>query len=201
MKLFTAAQMRQADEHAVQAGISLQKLMERAGRAVTEATLRHVPDAKRFLLLCGKGNNGGDGYVAARFLQQANKQVTVLELSSEPKGEAKIARVVWLRQGTTGVLNAPNLEFALKDCDVVIDALFGTGLTRALDDDLAQLIDLVNQAGKPIVSIDIPSGVGSDSGEVLGAHIQATHTVQLAGAKVSSAFLSCQTSLWDVGGR
>jgi ADP-dependent NAD(P)H-hydrate dehydratase / NAD(P)H-hydrate epimerase len=188
MKLFTAAHMHQADERAVQSGIPLQKLMERAGQAVAEATLRRFPSAERFLVLCGKGNNGGDGYVAARFLKQANKYVTVLELSNEPKSEAKIARVVWLRQGTTGVLNAANLEVALKDCDVVIDALFGTGLTRALDNDLAQLIDLLNQAGKSLVSIDIPSGVGSDSGEVLGAHIHATHTVQLAGAKVSSAF-------------
>lgn len=200
MKLFTAAQMRQADEGAVGAGIPLQKLMERAGQAVAEATLRRFPTAQRFLLLCGKGNNGGDGYVAARYLKQANKHVTVLELSSEPKGEAKIARVVWLRQGTTGVLNAPNLELALQECDVVIDALFGTGLTRALDDDVTQLIEFVNQAGKPIVSVDIPSGVSSDSGEVLGIHVQATHTVQLAGAKVSSSFYPAKQAFgtWEV---
>jgi ADP-dependent NAD(P)H-hydrate dehydratase / NAD(P)H-hydrate epimerase len=200
MKLFTAAQMRQADEQAVQAGIPLQKLMERAGQAVAEATLRHFPTTERFLLLCGKGNNGGDGYVAARFLKQANKHVTVLELSSDPKGEAKIARVVWLRQGTTYILNISTLEFALKECDVVIDTLFGTGLTRALDDDLAQLIELVNQSAKPVVSIDVPSGIGSDSGEVLGAHIQATHTVQLAGAKVSSAFYPAKGAFgsWEV---
>jgi ADP-dependent NAD(P)H-hydrate dehydratase / NAD(P)H-hydrate epimerase len=200
MKLFTTAQMRQADEGAVGAGIPLQKLMERAGQAVAEATLRHFPKAEHFLLLCGKGNNGGDGYVAARYLKQANKHVTVLELSNEPKGEAKIARVVWLRQGTAGVLNTTNLEFALKDCEVVIDALLGTGLTRALDDDLTQLTNLVNQGGKPIVSIDIPSGIGSDSGEVLGAHIQATQTVQLAGAKVSSAFYPAKGAFgtWEV---
>jgi ADP-dependent NAD(P)H-hydrate dehydratase / NAD(P)H-hydrate epimerase len=200
MKLFTAAQMRQADEGAVRAGIPLQKLMERAGQAVAEATLRRFPTAEHFLLLCGKGNNGGDGYVAARYLQQANKHVTVLELSSEPKGETKIARVVWLRQGTTGVLNTSNLELALQDCDVVIDALFGTGLTRALDDDLAQFIETVNRSGKPILSVDVPSGVGSDSGEVLGAHVQATHTVQLAGAKVSSAFHPAKAAFgsWEI---
>jgi ADP-dependent NAD(P)H-hydrate dehydratase / NAD(P)H-hydrate epimerase len=200
MKLFSASQMKQADEQAVQAGVSLQQLMERAGQAVAEATLRRFPKAERFLLLCGKGNNGGDGYVAARFLKQAGKQVTVLELSTEPKGEAKIARVVWLRQSVTSNLTLPNLELALKDCDVIVDALFGTGLTRALDADLSQLIDVINQANKPILSVDIPSGVGADSGELLGTHIHATHTVQLAGAKISSAFHPAKKAFgtWEV---
>jgi ADP-dependent NAD(P)H-hydrate dehydratase / NAD(P)H-hydrate epimerase len=200
VKLFTAAQMRQADEQTVQAGIPLQKLMERAGQAVAEAATRRFPSAERFLLLCGKGNNGGDGYVAARFLKQAGKHVSVLELSSEPKGEAKIARVVWLRQGTAGVLNEANLEPALSKCDIVIDALFGTGLARALDADLSRLIEKVNQSGKPICSVDVPSGVGSDSGELLGAHIQATHTVQLAGAKLSSVFYPAKFAFgtWEV---
>jgi ADP-dependent NAD(P)H-hydrate dehydratase / NAD(P)H-hydrate epimerase len=200
MKLFTTSQMRQADEQAVQAGIPLQKLMERSGQAIAETALQRCPKAEDYLILCGKGNNGGDGYVAARFLKQAGKQVTVLELSTEPKGEAKIARLVWLRQGTTGVLNIATLESALPLCNVIIDALLGTGLTRALDDDLSRLVETINRSGKFILSVDVPSGAGSDSGELLGSPIQATHTVQLAGAKVSSAFYPAKKAFgtWEV---
>jgi ADP-dependent NAD(P)H-hydrate dehydratase / NAD(P)H-hydrate epimerase len=200
VKLFTAAQMREADERSVQAGIPLQKLMERAGQAVAKAATHRFPSSERFLILCGKGNNGGDGYVAARFLKQVGKHVSVLELSTEPKGEAKIARVVWLRQGTTALLDKMNLEPALSDCEVVIDALFGTGLTRALEDDLAQLIEIVNQSDKPVLSVDVPSGIGSDSGNLVGAHITATHTVQLAGAKIASAFHPAKQAFgtWEV---
>lgn len=200
MKLFTAAQMRQADEQAVRAGVPLQTLMERAGQAVAEAARRHFPRAEHFLLLCGKGNNGGDGYVAARFLKQAGKQVTVLELSNELKGEAKIARTIWLRQGTISALNAETLEPILQECDVVIDALFGTGLTRALEGELADLVTTINQSGKPILSVDVPSGVGSDSGALLGTHIKATRTLQLAGAKIASAFHPAKQAfgVWEV---
>jgi ADP-dependent NAD(P)H-hydrate dehydratase / NAD(P)H-hydrate epimerase len=200
VKLFTAAQMRRADEQSVQAGIPLQKLMERAGQAVAEAATRRFSSAERFLILCGKGNNGGDGYVAARFLKQVGKHVTVLELSAESKGEAKVARVVWLRQGTTALLDMEGLESSLRECDAVIDALFGTGLARALDDDLVQFIEAVNQSGKPVLSVDVPSGISSDSGNVLGTHINATHTVQLAGAKIASAFHPAKQAFgtWEV---
>jgi ADP-dependent NAD(P)H-hydrate dehydratase / NAD(P)H-hydrate epimerase len=200
MKLFTAAQMRQADEQAVQAGVPLQKLMEHAGQAVAEAVHHHFPEAERFLLLCGKGNNGGDGYVAARLLKQAGKQVTVLEVSSELKGEAKTARDLYLQTGSTSLFNAETLGPALKTCDVIIDALLGTGLTRALDTELAEFVKKINQAGKPILSVDVPSGVGSDSGALLGEHIKATRTLQLAGAKVASAFHPAKQAfgLWEV---
>ncbi len=200
MKLFTSAQMRQADEGAVQAGIPLKKLMERAGQAVAEATRRHFPEAEHFLLLCGKGNNGGDGYVAARFLQQAGKQVTVLEVSTELSGETNMARDLYLQTGSTGLLEAETLEAALQKCEVVIDALFGTGLTRALDTKLAEVVKKLNEAGKPILSVDVPSGVGSDSGALPGEHVKATRTLQLAGAKVSSSFYPARQAfgLWEV---
>jgi NAD(P)H-hydrate epimerase len=200
MNLFSAEQMRQADEQAVQAGIPLQQLMERAGQAVAEAARRHFPDASHFLILCGKGNNGSDGYVAAEFLKQAGKQVTVLELSHEVKGEAKEARVHFLQTGEAHLLTAQTLEPALQTCDVIIDALFGTGLTRALEGELADFVNTVNQSAKPILSVDVPSGVGSDSGHLLGINIKATRTLQLAGAKVASAFHPAKAAFgsWEV---
>ncbi len=200
MKLFTAAQMRQADEQAVQAGLRLQQLMERAGQAVAEAALRLFPSAQYLLILCGKGNNGGDGYVAARLLQQARKDVTVLELSKDVKGEASIPRTTWVRQGKVGNFTMPNLEFSLLQCDLIIDALLGTGLTRTVDAELATLTETLNQSGRPILSVDVPSGVGSDSAVLLGTYIKATHTVQLAGPKLSSAFYPARQAFgtWEV---
>jgi ADP-dependent NAD(P)H-hydrate dehydratase / NAD(P)H-hydrate epimerase len=200
MKLFTAEHMRQADERSVQTGISLEQLMERAGQAVAEAARRYFPEADHFLILCGKGNNGGDGYVAARFLKEAGKHVTILELSNELRGEAAQARAHFVQEGTTALLNLENLEPILKNCDAVIDALLGTGLTRALDAELDGLVKTINESGKPILSVDVPSGVGSDSGALLGEHIRATHTLQLAGAKIASAFHPAKQAFgrWEV---
>jgi ADP-dependent NAD(P)H-hydrate dehydratase / NAD(P)H-hydrate epimerase len=200
MNLFSAEQMRQADEQAVQAGIPLQQLMERAGQAVAEAARRHFPDASHFLILCGKGNNGGDGYVAAEFLKQAGKQVTVLEVSHEVKGEAAQVRAHFLQTGEAYLLDVQTLEVALQNCDVIIDALLGTGLTRALEGELTNFVNTVNQSTKPILSVDVPSGVGSDSGNLLGEHIKASRTLQLAGAKIASAFHPAKPAfgVWEV---
>ncbi len=200
MKLFTAAQMRQADEAAVQAGIPLQQLMERAGQAVAEATLKHFSMAHHILVLCGKGHNAGDGYVAARFLKQAGKHIFVLELSSELRDETQQARDLYLQQGTTSLLNDEILESSLKECDLIIDALLGTGLSRAVEGELAEVVEKVNQANKSVLSVDVPSGVGSDSGNLLGTHIKATRTLQLAGAKVASVFHPAKQAfgVWEI---
>ncbi|MGL4608561.1 MAG: NAD(P)H-hydrate dehydratase [Trueperaceae bacterium] len=200
MKLFTSAQMRQADERSVEVGIPLQTLMERAGQVVSEVALQQFPKAERFLVLCGKGNNGGDGYVAARYLVRAGKHVDVLELSEERKSEASVARDRWLPQGKIPILSLTTLEPTLQECDVVIDALFGTGSSRALEGELAEVVHAVNHSRKPVLSIDIPSGVSGDSGQLLGTAIEACHTVQLVGAKLSSVFYPAKKNFgaWHV---
>ena len=198
MKLFTAEQMRAADSGAAAAGIPLLLLMEGAGRAVAKTALRHF-DLKDVLVLCGKGNNGGDGYVAARYL--ADKcRVSVLELSDVPNGDdAQTMRGALLAHGVTPQpLTQQTLADALRRRPLVVDALFGSGLSRALEGDLAEMVTTLNSSGADILSIDIPSGLAADTGDVLGPHLQTTRTLQLAGAKIASYFYPAKTAFGEV---
>jgi ADP-dependent NAD(P)H-hydrate dehydratase / NAD(P)H-hydrate epimerase len=189
MKLFSAREMRAADEAAVAAGVPLLLLMEGAGRAVTDAALRHFPDLPSVLVLCGRGNNGGDGYVAARLLL-GRRRVEVLELSDTPTSAvAKTMRDALCAHGVRPLpLTQSALLRALRGTPLVIDALFGSGLTRPLEDNLAELVEALNKSGAPVLSVDLPSGLAADSGEVLGPHVRATRTVQFAGVKAASLF-------------
>ena len=205
MKLFSAEQMRGADAAAEAAGVPRLVLMEAAGRAVAEAARRHWPGARRVLVLCGKGNNGGDGYVAARHLQAAGVSVTVLELAGDAaelgSDEARAARAAWLaREGATRTLNTYTVGHALAGAELVVDALLGSGLSRALEDELARLVERVNASGLPVLSIDVPSGVASDRGGLSGPHVRAARTVQLAGAKLASALYPAAQAFarWEV---
>lgn len=198
MELFTAHEMRAADQAAANAGIPLLLLMENAGRAVAEAALRHFPKCSDVLILCGKGNNGGDGYVAARHLL-GERRVEILELSGTlHEGDAKVMRTALLAHGVTPYpLTQTTLEDALHHRPLVIDALFGSGLSRPLAGDLAGVVETLNKSNADILSIDIPSGLSADTGEIFGPYLQATRTVQLAGAKVSSLFYPAKTAFGD----
>ncbi len=196
MKLFTAAQMRAADASAAAAGVPLLLLMEAAGRTVAEAALRSL-DAD-VLVLCGKGNNGGDGYVAARQLL-GQRRTRVLELSAAPgSSDAATMRGALLAHGLEPrPLNRKTLLGALQTRPLVIDALFGSGLSRALAGELAEIVEMLNEAGGNVLSIDLPSGLSADTGEILGPHVRATRTVQLAGAKVSSLFYPAKAAFGE----
>ena len=190
MKLFTAQQMRNADRAAADAGVSSLLLMESAGRAVAEAAGRHWPGTKHILILCGRGNNGGDGYVAARHLLLMGREVSVLEHARRSddmsSADGRAARGAWLAHGEAGELNEGNLRAALGRHGLVIDALFGSGLSRALEEPFASLVEAVNGSGLPVFSVDVPSGVSTDEAELMGPHLRATRTVQLAGPKRAS---------------
>ncbi len=193
MKLFTAEAMRAADKAAARAGVALQVLMETAGRAVAATALDHWPDKERLLVLCGQGNNGGDGYVAARLLHLAGKNVTVLEQAASQdamtSAESRTARAAWLAyERPTRRLSPATAEAALKEVEIVVDALLGSGLSRALEGKWASVVEAVNRSGLPVLSVDVPSGIDADRPALVGPHIRATRTVQLAGPKVASAF-------------
>jgi len=186
--------MREADAQAAQLGIPEELLMEAAGVAVAREVLERSAALGRVLLLCGTGNNGGDGFVAARHLRMTGLDVTVLRLPGLPGSEAARRALGALRaQGESSRLqlahlDAEALEQHLPRHGLVVDALFGSGLSRPLEGELAALVEAVNASGKPVVSVDIPSGVYADSPRVPGPAILATATVQLAGAKISGAF-------------
>lgn len=205
MKLYTAQEMRQADEAAAAAGVSTQLLMEAAGQKVAEAALEAWPAARTLLVLCGKGNNGGDGYVAARYLHVAGKAVCVLELATSQDAltsqDSRVARSAWLAQGDyTRALTLASLQTELTEAELVIDALFGSGLSRALESMLAEAVEAVNASSVPVLSIDVPSGLSADAPVPPGPHIRASQTVQLAGPKRASVLAPAKEAygLWDV---
>jgi len=157
--ILTAEAMRSAEQGAIAWGTSVEELMERAGAALAEAAYRFAGPMP-VLVLCGPGNNGGDGYVAARHLAERGVAVRVAALAEPKSGAAKRARGQWVGE-------VEQLSADTKGAPLLIDALFGTGLTRGLDEAVSLLLsELVHEA---IVSIacDLPSGVETDSGALL----------------------------------
>lgn len=158
--ILTADAMRAAEQRAIEGGTSVEELMERAGAALAEATYRFAGPI-RALILCGPGNNGGDGYVAARLLAQRGVEVRVAALA-EPKSDA----AKWARSQWSG--DVEQLSAETRSAPLVIDALFGTGLTRGLDDATVQQLRRLCEAAVVTVACDFPSGVETDSGAELG---------------------------------
>jgi hydroxyethylthiazole kinase-like uncharacterized protein yjeF len=157
--ILTVEAMRAAEQAAIAGGTTVEQLMERAGARLAEAAYRFAGPMDA-LILCGPGNNGGDGYVAARHLGERGVTVRVAALSEPRSDAAKWARGQW-----SGPVEA--LSQDTKDAPVIIDALFGTGLTRGLDDDVSLLLsELVHEAAVSI-ACDLPSGVETDSGALL----------------------------------
>ncbi|WKL21332.1 NAD(P)H-hydrate dehydratase [Agrobacterium tumefaciens] len=171
--------MARIDAAAGQSGISLYDLMERAGQAVAASALRHYPQALRFVVLCGGGNNGGDGYVAARVLLQSGAAVAVHHLGDVGalKGDARTA---FERSGITPL---PLGDYVPLDGDMVIDAVFGAGLSRDIPPELSRVIDAVTEAAVPVLAIDLPSGLCGRRGMPLGASFKAQRTVTFMARK------------------
>lgn len=163
-------------------GITLYELMQRAGEAAFEVARRHFPHASHWLILCGHGNNGGDGYVVARLAAAAGIQVTLLALESEKPlpEEAEQARDAWLNAG--GMIHAPDVLWP-EDTDLIIDGLLGTGLTQAPRDKVAALIEQANGHPAPVLALDIPSGLLAQTGATPGAVIKARHTITFIALK------------------
>ena len=179
--VLTAEAMRAAEERAIAAGTSVTELMERAGTGVAEWVHR-LAAGSEVLILCGPGNNGGDGYVAARVLAQRGVPVRVAALGEPGTQASAAARAAW--GGPVEVLSG-----ATPAAPVLVDALFGTGLTRALDPSLAQIVTaLVAQAGLSI-AVDLPSGAETDSGGDFGAALAAFDVTLALGALKSAHLL------------
>jgi ADP-dependent NAD(P)H-hydrate dehydratase / NAD(P)H-hydrate epimerase len=153
LPLLTAEETRAAE--AAHEG-PLEELMDRAGKAVAEFVIEHYPG--KVTVVCGGGNNGGDGRVCASKLRQRGRQVVLVEGFGE-----------------------------LGEPDVIVDALLGIGLKDVPREDVARMIERINTAGKPVISVDVPSGVNASTGEVPGAAIRATATVTFGAAKVGLA--------------
>ena len=183
-KLYSAKAVARLDQIAINDfGISGYTLMRRAGQAVANALQQHYPDARSILVLCGAGNNAGDGYVVARLAQANGLDVRVISMIDPDrlKGDAGQAWLHWQECGATERYQDGCI--AGVDADVIIDALLGTGLTREVEDDWKGLIRAVNQSGIPVVAVDIPSGLNADTGAIAGTAINANQTVTFIGLK------------------
>ncbi len=169
--LLTAAEMAAADRAAIAAGIPGSALMEAAGRAVAQAAQALVPEGA-VLVLCGPGNNGGDGLIAARHLAAAGREVAVLLLGPPERyrGDAAEALARW--SGPRAPASLP-----LPPASLVIDALFGAGLDRPLPGLAADLVAAMNEGPAPVLAVDLPSGLDADTGQPTGPCVQAQATV------------------------
>jgi ADP-dependent NAD(P)H-hydrate dehydratase / NAD(P)H-hydrate epimerase len=194
MRILNAGQMREADRRAIEEiGIASLVLMENAGRQVVAAIESLYPDLgeRRIAIVCGKGNNGGDGFVVARTLQQRGFDVSVFVIGrlTEVKGDARTNLEILGRIGQTVVEVADETAWELHGTeitshDLIIDAMFGIGLSAPLDGFFETVVGDINDAGVPIVAIDIPSGMSADTCDLIGDAIEATVTVTLAAPKL-----------------
>ena len=194
MRVLTSAQMRDADRRTIdEVGIPSAVLMENAGRQVVAAMERHLRALgdQRVAVVCGKGNNGGDGFVVARVLEASGvpTRVYLLVSASEIEGDAQI------NLSALDAVGVPVVDVAEPDAwaaqlaeiaasGVVVDALFGTGLARPLEGHWRTVVEDLNASGVPIVSVDLPSGLSGDTTHLIGETIDATLTVTLGAPKL-----------------
>jgi hydroxyethylthiazole kinase-like uncharacterized protein yjeF len=171
LELLTSSEMAEADRLAIAGGISGLALMENAGRAVADCAAslpgRHV------VVVAGPGNNGGDGFVAARLLAERGREVRLALVGERGriKGDAAAAAARW-----TGPIDAAAPD-VLAGCDIIVDALFGAGLDRDVAGLPRAMIEAMNAADTPVVAVDLPSGISGTTGAVMGAAVEALRTV------------------------
>ncbi|MBX3725096.1 MAG: NAD(P)H-hydrate dehydratase [Xanthomonadales bacterium] len=180
--LYDVAQVRAFEAIlATRHGIDARTLMERAGAAAARVLRVHWPQARRVLVAAGPGNNGGDGYVLARLLRAAGTEVTVLAPRPPGGALARAAAISLVEAGGTILDWAPGQP--VPEADLVVDALFGVGLTRAPEGPLAALIEVLAERPGPVFALDLPSGLNGDTGAVAGAVLPATRTLALLADK------------------
>ena len=179
--LLDAAALRGIEARAAAALGDAFELMRRAGQAAWRETLEHWPRAQSIVVVCGPGNNGGDGYVLARHALMSGRQVEVVRLPGhEPRSELAL-RACRDFEGAGGRIQA--FAGRLPEADLFVDALFGIGLSRAPDDSAVALVEAVNAQSAPVYSLDAPSGVDCDLGSVPGIAVSATRTIEFLARK------------------
>jgi ADP-dependent NAD(P)H-hydrate dehydratase / NAD(P)H-hydrate epimerase len=173
IELLSNNEMAEADRQTIAGGVPGIRLMERAGQAVADAVRARFAAGRRVVVIAGPGNNGGDGFVAARLLAATGYDVSLALVGEKGrlKGDAAHAAKDWM--GPT-VAADPN---SLKGADVVIDALFGAGLDRPVEGLARAMIEGMNALAAPVIAVDLPSGINGTSGAVMGTAVEATRTV------------------------
>src|SRR5690349_20796880 len=194
-ELLTPEEMGRADALAIKLGVAGLTLMENAGRAVADAAValvRRSPAA--IAVVCGPGNNGGDGFVAARHLRERGYRVRLGLLGPRDalKGDAAAMAERW------GGAIEPLAPDTLADCDLVVDALFGAGLSRPLTGTAAEVVTAINALGKPVVAVDVSSGLDGSTGTSAGPVVQAICSVTFFRLKPGHVLLPGRTLCGEV---
>lgn len=192
MKIYTAAEMREHEQMTVDKGTTFEQLMENAGQAAAADLLRRFPKAGRALIVCGKGNNGGDGLVIARVLSEQDWQVDVVFVLGDklsPLAQLNRERlnhldgVSFIRPDELEVRTTGRLRTLKTGCDLVIEGIFGTGFSGALPETAAAVCRLLNQADGFKIALDIPTGLNCDTGEADADTFRADLTYTFAAYK------------------
>lgn len=199
IELLNTAEMAEADRLTIASGVAGIELMERAGEAVAAAVASHQKTGSRVAVIAGPGNNGGDGFVAARILAERGYRTAVLLVGerSRLKGDAALAAKMW----PGAVTDDPGY---LATADVLVDALFGAGLDRPIEGAPRALIETMNALTTPVIAVDLPSGINGSSGAVMGVAVSATQTITFFRKKPGHLLLPgrpyCGTmSIADIG--
>ena len=198
MKVLTAVQMREVDRLTIELGIPGIVLMENAGRNTADLITRwsrRLPSPIRAAVICGKGNNGGDGFVIARHLSRSgfDVQVDLVAEASSQTGDAAVNFHIIKQMGIPihALLTAEDLEWASqrwRECPILVDALLGTGFEGQVREPYRSAIEKINAIHAPmVVAVDVPSGLDVDTGKPGGIAIQATNTVTFIAKKIGYA--------------
>ncbi|MFH1389860.1 MAG: NAD(P)H-hydrate epimerase [Candidatus Margulisiibacteriota bacterium] len=187
MRTISIAEAKEFDHRAqIDFGLPSIVLMENAGRSVADVALKMLWWKEKVAVVCGIGNNGGDGLVAARHLYNQGKKVTVFVVGDHNRGTidfmANLLMIEHLGLPIVWVKEAAQLE-ALSNAELVIDAILGIGLTKEVRRPIRDVIEVINASHKPILAVDVPSGLNADTGEVMGEAIKANTTVTFIAMK------------------
>jgi hydroxyethylthiazole kinase-like uncharacterized protein yjeF len=194
LELLTAEEMSRAEQLAAEAGTSTLTMMENAGRGVAEEVVRRYPRGSRVTVLCGPGNNGGDGFVCARFLRERGYQVRLAllgrqeELTRDPKEMARR----W-----DEAIEPMSLQ-SLEGAQIIVDAIYGTGLRDDISGVPAQIIEEVTARALPVVSVDVPTGIDATGGTVKGIAFKSAATVTFFRRKTGHVLLPGRLYCGDV---
>lgn len=184
LAVYTAAQLRALDRRAIAGlGIPGYTLMTSAGEAGLTTVRSYWPAAQHIVVLCGPGNNAGDGYVLARLARGRRLDVKVIALT-DPEALQGDARRAWQDFIAAGGSTCEWTDGCLDQAEVVVDAIFGIGLSRPLDAVMAARVMAVNDCRAPVLSLDVPSGLNADTGEIWGAAVHAERTMTFLGLKL-----------------
>lgn len=194
MKLVTAQEMKEVDRIAIEKyGILSLQLMEKAGAGVAKVAAKMLadPKGKNVFIFCGKGNNGGDGFVAARYLAQKKVKVKIFLLGekSEPKGDTQVnlKKALKMKLPIVEISDAKKIPEKFE-CDLIIDAIFGTGFKGEVCGLEKEAIKKINESKIPVLAVDIPSGLDADSGKVQSICVRADQTATMGLPKIPQVF-------------